>query len=1539
MSCDTVWMTRCLSAAIALSVMGITLGAPTNVLLPPADVPGSALPSAPRLIQGPAWRDRNENRIDDRLERSYRRTGQAGLQPHGTLKVADLMICLDHAPTAGDMARYRSMGALAVEGWSDLVDVVRVRFPAAQLSLEALQKLGQGPGVTWVEENAVLRAAGYFAMRQTRARTAWGYGAQGSPNQALAILDSGIDETHPDLAGRVIGWADFAGVDATQPGDEYLTPSDVDGHGTGAAGLAAGNGAAAGLATGVGSLNLTFVAPLAFALPNTLHFPVDTRAAMAARSVAARLSWQAALPNVFHAVQIARDSESGGALLGYGWIPATSAQPFALIASGVPSGLSSFFYQAAVGTSTSVPMSPLPAWLQISTPMSAAGDGFPLMRGVAPGCKLVGVKVLDDHLVGTIGILLNAVTWLNARRQDLGLVGASCSLVSDGPSAILDTLVDRLVGNGVLWVNAAGNDRERERAWEAGGEATGIFAPASAALAITVGATSEVDRVTNFSSYGREDQQKPDLMAPGGSRWSGRFLAVVDSNTADARGTGSGFVPDQFPGDYAAFGVGTSFSAAQVAGAAMLLASTMGNPPLTKEQILHVKALLLMTASETALSAEPADGTGPRNALPMPPQPVLNRGEKDRVEGFGRLNVDAAVEAATRSLPLGTATSDLLGPDALDRHVWARNVTLTGGTTYSFVLSSPVDADHDLYLYSRSPTASGEPQLAARSTQPTLGATEALAFTPPATSVYYVVVKAVAGARGSFQLLSSTAADFAVSVTPGIQGVEAKGDSASYQISVTGWGGFNTPVALSLATALPAGTNAQLTPATVNAGGSAVLTIETTAATPGPSVTLTIQGTARGTVRTALARLDMGAIWPRFHHDRHSSGRSAFAGPQTSRQPWLHEAGAPILSSPAVGGDETIYYGAQDGTFHAVRSSDGTPAWVFHVPGGASVDSSPAISSDGSIYFGAADGVLYALRGDGALRWRLALATGPVLSGPAIAVDGTIYVTAGGTLHAVGADGVRKWRFASGGSVSSSPSLGRDGTIYFGSGSATGTAANRLYALSDNGSSVTKKWEFAAVGQVVSTPLLAPNGRIYLGSTGDASGGRFAVLTDADTTATQLASFTTGGAIRSSPSLGADGSVYVGCDDGNLYAFNAAGGLKWRFPAAGSVLSSPAISGDGALYFGAGNRIYAVVDRGSTPAELWHFETGAEVLASPAIGGNGALYVPSLDGSLYAFRDSAPATFIVSVTPPEQVAIIGDTLSYTVRVKALNGFTAPIKFEVVGTLPSDVEASFDPPTVSPGNDGTGLTTLQLTLGTAIPAGQLSFRVRATSGGIVRETSLASAVWVDYALIGQPETQRITIGQSATYSVAVVPNPIQAGFLPMFVGVTARIAAGPTGGTAPAISISYASQDGGIVPDLLTLTCASSLDTEPGLYVIRVVGWNGAAVHTVQLQLEAAGFNVAATPSSQTLAPSSTTTFSISVERLFGFSEVVTLASSGTLPAGVTATFNPTNIAGSVASTLTVTTTAATPIGSHTLTLTGTTARGIIRKAMVVLVVR
>src|SRR2546425_1204396 len=80
-----------------------------------------------------------------------------------------------------------------------------------------------------------------------------------------------------------------------------------------------------------------------------------------------------------------------------------------------------------------------------------------------------------------------------------------------------------------------------------------------------------------------------------------------------------------------------------------------------------------------------------------------------------------------------------------------------------------------------------------------------------------------------------------------------------------------------------------------------------------------------------------------------------------------------------------------------------------------------------------------------------------------------------------------------------------------------------------------------------------------------------------------------------------------------------------------------------------------------------------------------------------------------------------------------------------------------------------------------------------------------------------------------------------------------------------------------------------------------------------------GFTLSASPSSQTVAPSRSTSYSVTISPTGGFSGQVTLSVSG-LPSGATGKFTPNPATAS--STLSVTTSKSTPAGTYTLKVTG-----------------
>ena len=158
------------------------------------------------------------------------------------------------------------------------------------------------------------------------------------------------------------------------------------------------------------------------------------------------------------------------------------------------------------------------------------------VRGVAPQCKLVSLKVLDANGKGATSGIMLALRYIREELNDdpklLRVHGVNLSLGYEFDAEMfacgqspLCVEVDRLVKSGVLVVVAAGNTGYTqistvERYTKVGLSST-INDPGNSALAITVGSTHRDSPhtygVSFFSSKGPtgDGRLKPDLVAPG----------------------------------------------------------------------------------------------------------------------------------------------------------------------------------------------------------------------------------------------------------------------------------------------------------------------------------------------------------------------------------------------------------------------------------------------------------------------------------------------------------------------------------------------------------------------------------------------------------------------------------------------------------------------------------------------------------------------------------------------------------------------------------------------------------------------------------------------------------------------------------------------------------------------------------------------------------------------------------------------------------------------------------------------------------------
>jgi PKD repeat protein len=105
--------------------------------------------------------------------------------------------------------------------------------------------------------------------------------------------------------------------------------------------------------------------------------------------------------------------------------------------------------------------------------------------------------------------------------------------------------------------------------------------------------------------------------------------------------------------------------------------------------------------------------------------------------------------------------------------------------------------------------------------------------------------------------------------------------------------------------------------------------------------------------------------------------------------------------------------------------------------------------------------------------------------------------------------------------------------------------------------------------------------------------------------------------------------------------------------------------------------------------------------------------------------------------------------------------------------------------------------------------------------------------------------------------------------------------------------------------------------------LTVTDDRGLASAPVTRTITVSDFTVSATPSSRTVIPGGSTTYTATVAPVNGFTGVVTFSVTG-LPAGASATFNPTSVGTSGTTTMTVSTNAATtPTGTYSIVIRAT----------------
>jgi hypothetical protein len=193
-----------------------------------------------------------------------------------------------------------------------------------------------------------------------------------------------------------------------------------------------------------------------------------------------------------------------------------------------------------------------------------------------------------------------------------------------------------------------------------------------------------------------------------------------------------------------------------------------------------------------------------------------------------------------------------------------------------------------------------------------------------------------------------------------------------------------------------------------------------------------------------------------------------------------------------------------------------------------------------------------------------------------------------------------------------------------------------------------------------------------------------------------------------------------------------------------------------------------------------------------------------------------------------------------------------------------------------------------------------------------DVSLTPTAVPDFQLSGAPSSQTVTAGSGTAYTTTVAAMNGFSGSVALSVS---GLPAGATASFNPVVVSGAGSS---------TLSVSTGPTVTPGTYPLTISGVNGSTIHSTTVALivnPAPDFTLSATPPSQAVIAGADTSYSVMVSGLNGFGGTVSLSASG-LPAGASGSFSANSATGSGSSTLSVTTGAATPVGTYALTITG-----------------
>jgi subtilase family serine protease len=416
--------------------------------------------------------------------------------------------------------------------------------------------------------------------------------------------------------------------------------------------------------------------------------------------------------------------------------------------------------------------------------------------------------------------------------------------------------------------------------------------------------------------------------------------------------------------------------------------------------------------------------------------------------------------------------------------------------------------------------------------------------------------------------------------------------------------------------------------------------------------------------------------------------------------------------------------------------------------------------------------------------------------------------------------------------------------------------------------------------------------------------------------------------LRNGPDVSGNANfTYYVCADQTTCTANDYGGTSFAAPMWAGYLAlanqQAATNGESIGYINP--TIYPAAEGSSYSTYLHDITSGSCGTYSAATGfdlctGWGS---PNTTGLINLLAPSSSSPSFTLSDSPSSLSITqgGAGGTSTITVTDAGGFSGSVTLAASG-LPSGVTATFGT------NPTTGTSVLTLTASATATTGTSTVTITGTSGSLTATTTLALTVTAaaspNFTIAASPTSVTVTQGNSGTSTITITSQngfdsatTLSASGLPS--GVTATFSTNPV--TPPA---------NGSATSTLTLTASSSATV--GAATVTITGTSGSTTHstTIALTVNSSGgtpnFTLSLSPSSFTVDDSGSTSTTLTVTSVNGFSSAVTL-SVNEFPTDVSATASANPVTppanGSVKVTIIWSASRRAPTGTTTIELIGT----------------